>query len=312
MSKPYLDYQQQIQKLTVQKGLIINNPLYAQQKLIDIGYFSLIGGYKTPFINPMTRKYDIPTKFEDIFALYQFDKNLRQLTFEYLIDIEQKVRQLISNSFCTRYGEQQSYYLSPASYSADPKHIQSISKLTGILNKLANNDTEHPYIVHQRNSYNNVPLWVLTKALTFGQLAKMYGVLQYQQQCDVSKSFLHVSEKELGQYLNSLTSFRNVCAHNERLYNHKLKQRDFPDKAVHSKLLISKKGNQYLQGKNDYFGLVIAFRYMLSREDFLDYKRRLKKIISNYFFQSKRLKESELLNVMGFPADWERIARFRL
>ena len=59
---------------------------------VNIGYFSLIGGYKNLFINPMTRKHEIATTFEDIAALYQFDESLRQLTFAYLIKVEQKIR----------------------------------------------------------------------------------------------------------------------------------------------------------------------------------------------------------------------------
>lgn len=312
MYKPYLNYDQQIQKLISQKGLIISDRYYAKQMLIDIGYFSLIGGYKTPFINPMTRKYEIPTKFEDIVALYQFDKDLRQLTFGFLIDIEQKIRQLISDSFCSFYGEQQSAYLSPSGFTPAMIHHNAVVKLITILDKLANRDHDHAYIVHQRNTYHNVPLWVLTKALTFGQLSKMYSLLNFRQQSSVSKAYPYVTESELARYLNALTFFRNVCAHNERLYCHRLIQQDFPDKVLHAKLGISKRGNQYVQGKKDYFGLVISFRYLLSKDEFNNYKRSLKKIMASYFVKSDRLSESELLQLMGFPSNWAQITRFRL
>ena len=48
LTKPFLTYE---------KKLIITDRVKALQILKDIGYFSLIGGYKTPFINPMTRIY---------------------------------------------------------------------------------------------------------------------------------------------------------------------------------------------------------------------------------------------------------------
>lgn len=105
MPKPYLPYGQQIQKLINDKGLIINDTKYAERMLTDIGYFSLIGGYKNLFINLMTRKYEGGTTFEDIIALYHFDEDLRQLTFSYLVKVEQKIRQLISDSFCSSFGE---------------------------------------------------------------------------------------------------------------------------------------------------------------------------------------------------------------
>jgi hypothetical protein len=88
MLKPYLDINQQIQNLTQNKGLTVSDTAFARQKLTNIGYFSLIGGYKTPFINPMTRMYNTGTDFADIYALYLFDKSLRRLTFAYHNDIE--------------------------------------------------------------------------------------------------------------------------------------------------------------------------------------------------------------------------------
>ena len=90
MPKPYLTIEQQLKVLTDNKGLIISDKDIAREILMDIGYFSLIGGYKRSFINPMTRKYETPTTFEDILSLYRFDESLRQLTFGYLNRIKQK------------------------------------------------------------------------------------------------------------------------------------------------------------------------------------------------------------------------------
>lgn len=48
MTKPFLTYDEQIKKLANEKHLKITNPSYAKDVLKNIGYFSLIGGYKTP------------------------------------------------------------------------------------------------------------------------------------------------------------------------------------------------------------------------------------------------------------------------
>ena len=71
MSKPYLAIEQQLKVLTYNKGLIISDINTAREVLKDIGYFSLIGGYKRNFINPMTRKYEIPTMKEGEYDLTQ-------------------------------------------------------------------------------------------------------------------------------------------------------------------------------------------------------------------------------------------------
>ncbi|MDD7419594.1 MAG: Abi family protein, partial [Ruminococcus sp.] len=70
MAKPFLTYDEQIEKLIHEKKLIINDSESAKEGLKNIGYFSLIGGYKTPFIDPMTRIYQDSASFNDILALY--------------------------------------------------------------------------------------------------------------------------------------------------------------------------------------------------------------------------------------------------
>ena len=311
MAKPYLTIDQQIRKLSIDKGLIINDVPAAKAMLTNIGYFSLIGGYKTLFINPMTRRYERATTFEDIVALYQFDDELRHLTFKYLMVVEQKLRQLISDSFCSQFGEQQSYYLSPGSYNGTTTLTPEIARLINILDFHANRNIEKQYLVHQRNTYHNVPLWVTTKVLTFGQLSKFYQVLQFRQQSTISRYYEHVTERNLGQYLTHLTLFRNVCAHNERLFSFKV-QRDFPDTVLHGKLGIAKRGNQYMQGKRDYFGLVIALRYLLPKKDFLSYKKSLMGLIKAYGRKSTRITKHDLFQQMGLPMNWEKITRYKI
>lgn len=49
MTKPFLTYAQQIDKLENEKQLMIPDHSYAEQTLRQIGYFALISGYKMPF-----------------------------------------------------------------------------------------------------------------------------------------------------------------------------------------------------------------------------------------------------------------------
>lgn len=311
MSKPFLTYKSQIKKLTEEKQLVVSDPQKALQILKDIGYFSLIGGYKTPFINPMTRIYQDETAFEDIYALFRFDQALRELIFKYLCQVEQKMRQLISYSFCNVHGEQQAEYLNPHNYNYSHKNKTSIIKLVEILKYQAIKNTEHPYIVHQRSLYHNVPLWVLINTLTYGQISHFYALLPSNLQSAVSKEFPAVKEPELEKYLKIFTLFRNVCAHNERLYSFRI-HIDFPDTPLHVKLKIAKLGKQYIQGKRDLFGVIIALRYLLPSESFIDLKKSLQKLIQKYTCQSNRISEEALLSMMGFPQNWTYITRYKI
>ena len=311
MAKPFLTYEKQIEKLVKEKHLLISDPDFAKSVLKNIGYFSLIGGYKTPFIDPMTRIYLNNTTFEDILALYQFDLALREIVFKYLCQIECKIRQLVSYTFCSKHGEQQAAYLNLVNYNNNQKNMTDITKLIQLLSYQANKNTEHKYLVHQRNVYHNVPLWVLTNALTYGQISKFYALLPFQLQSEISKEFPGVNEKELECYLKILTLFRNVCAHNERLYSFRI-QIDFPDTELHKKLAIPKKGNQYLSGKRDLFALMIAFWYLLPKQDFLAFQQELIHIIEKYVESSSQISENTLLSMMGFPMNWKNITKYQL
>lgn len=311
MSKPFLTYEQQIQKLINEKHLIVNDVEFAMEKLQELSYFTLIGGYKDPFRDPMTRVYIENTTFEDIYALYQFDDQLRELIFKYLCQIEKRMRSLISYAFCEQYGELQDAYLDSANYNDSERNQNGVNNLIRILDKLANRSSDYEYLVYQRRIYHNVPLWVLVNTLTFGQLSKMYSFLLSQIQSKISRQFVHVNERELEQYLKVLVLYRNVCAHNERLFSHKVYS-EIPNTVLHQKLGIAQNGTQYVYGKKDLFGVVIAFRYLLPKEEFNIFKRKLAKQIERYLRNSQRISEQKLLEIMGFPQNWKMITRYKV
>ncbi len=273
--KPFITYSDQLNVLTQKKQLNISDLSYAEGKLHDIGYYSLIDGYKDIFYNPMTRTYEEGTNFTDIVALYEFDENLRSLVFKYICHVEQKIRSLISYSFCEAFSENQSAYLTSANYNVSKKNSRDISKLISILTYEANQNTEHSYVVYQRNTYGNI------------------------------------TEKELIQYLKVLTIFRNICAHNERLLSFESRF-EIPDTALHKKMGIPKKGTQYLYGKHDMFALLIAFRYLLDKEEFKMLKKELTKLFNTFSTTTSATQKNKLLQAMHFPSNRANITRYKL
>ena len=310
MPKPFLSFDDQIHYLITNKNLVIADPAYAKSMLQQIGYFGLIGGYKTPFKNPTTKKYSDGTRFEDIVALYKFDENLRELFLKYILQIERHIRSLLSYYFTEKYGEQQTHYLNPANYTTDPRFLRDVARLISTLNNLANHNSDYPYINHQRQAYGNVPLWVLVNGVTFGSLSKFYSFLTPDLKTKVAKHFDKVNTRQLEQFLSVITKFRNVCAHNERLFSYQTRN-DIPDTLLHSKLAIAKRGTQFVCGKHDLFSLVIAFRYLLPNDDFKKFKASLCRILRHYLSATNSLPENTLYGYMGFPANWTTITRYQ-
>lgn len=309
--KPFLTYEEQLNNLEEKKNMILTNRAFAMSKLQDISYYALIDGYKNLFYNPMTRKYYEGTTFEDVVALYNFDEKLRALVFRYLCHVEQKIRSLISYHFCDTYSEKQEDYLDIKNYNCTRKNRKGIEKLIEMLSIEANKNMNHPYVVYQRNTYGNVPLWVMMKTLTFGQISKMYSFFTTSIQSKISTNYPEVSEREMMQYLRVLTHFRNVCAHNERLLSFRCRL-DIPDTVLHKKMKISQTGTHYDYGKNDLFAIVIALRFLLNHEEFIEFKRDLSQLISQLMKQSESLTKETLLEEMGFPENWNNITRYSI
>ena len=310
MPKPFLSLEAQIKYLEESKNLTISDYDYAKRMLQQIGYFGLIGGYKIPFKNPTTKKYKDGTTFEDIVSLYKFDENLRELFLKYILQIERHMRSLISYYFTDKYGEQQLHYLNPNNYSNNPRCLADVNRLISTLDSLANHNSDYPYINHQRTVHGNVPLWVLVHGITFGSLSKFYSYITQDLKVKVSKNFEKVNEKQLEQYLSVITKFRNVCAHNERLYSYQTRN-DIPDTTIHQKLCIPKSGSQYIYGKRDLFALVIAFRYLLPDNDFKKFKASLLRILNHYLKSTDAMSDIILYQYMGFPSNWEKISIYK-
>lgn len=308
--KPFLNYQDQINNLITKKGLIIKDPSFAEKKLQEIRYYALIDGYKSIFYDYTNRTYLPGTTFEDIVHLYDFDEELRLLIFKYICHIEQKIRSQISYYFCDKYSSNQADYLNPNHYNFSKQNKREINKLIQILSYNANNSSAHNYIIYQRKKYQNVPLWAIVNTLTIGQISKMYSYMQSDIQSKISHCYEAVNERELRQFLKVLTDFRNVCAHNERLFLYH-SHADIPDTVLHKKLHIPKTGTSYSVGKNDLFSLVIALRYLLPKDDYKLFYRQLKYIISDYQKKSSQNNTTNLLDSMGFYSTWKSVLMYK-
>ncbi len=64
--------------------------------------------------------------------------------------------------------------------------------------------------------------------------------------------------------------------------------------------------------QNDLFSVVIAFRYLLPQNEFLQFKKQLIRLFNWYENHSKNLTATQLLSYMGFPENWKNITRVHI
>lgn len=310
MVKVFYTYQQQLDKLEKEKDLIIPDKNYAENKLKEISYYSLIGGYKQPFKHLPSGKYLRGVTFEEIVNLYYFDEEMRLLFLKYILHIERQIKSLLSYHFCEKYGDNQSQYLNVNCYNNTPNNAIGVSRLITCLQKAITLPSNYPYIVHHVNSYGNVPLWVAMNAITFGNVAAMYQYVTTDVRTKVSQNYSKVSEAELHQLIRIIASCRNVCAHSERLFTFHSKLSG-PNTDLHSKLGIPMKNGTYIYGKHDLFAVVIALKYLIPDNEFKEFKRKLKLLIGKANKGCPHLPKKDMLDYMGFPENWEKITRYK-
>lgn len=302
--KRFLTYDEQISFLSEQKQLIIEDQEYAKRILFQTGYFALVNGYKRIFKNPQTNKFQVGVRFEDIYGMYCFDRNLRSILLKYILICEQTIKSSLSYHFCQIYGEDQKAYLNPINYLQSENHSRIIKKLIQKMSAQLNENSSYYYIRHYVKRYQSVPFWVLVNTLTLGQVSKMYSCQKSRVKIQICKDFGEIRENELERMLSIMTKFRNVCAHNDCLFNFKT-QDALPDLLIHQMLQIPRRLGRYCCGKEDLFAQVIILKMLLQEEDFEWFYTELKQC-----FQRHSVYQT-ILYQMGFPENWKEIANIK-
>ncbi|WP_310605405.1 Abi family protein [Anaerosporobacter sp.] len=298
-----MDYRTQIQHLK-NKRLIIEDDNLAITILNKIGYYGLINGYKCVFKDNNTNKYIIGTTFHDIYHMYLFDSDLREVFLKYILIVECNIKSSISYHFSELYGNSMSDYQNYSNFDYG-KHQHQIQFLFQKIAKKINGKNISPQVQHHLTLYQDVPLWVLTTDLTIGETTSMYRYLKGHCKTLICNDFHQIGRAELSKMLVHLTKTRNICAHGNRLFNIKTGD-SIMDCLAHKKLSIPKTGSLYIYGKSDLFASVISLKYLLDASYFRSFYYELKNIINKY------KPTDATMDIMGFPANWISILQINV
>jgi len=270
--KEFKTVEEQIELLK-SRGMIFENEEYAKEILLTNNYYNIINGYKNLFIIDKTDNYKNGTKFEEVYSLYDFDRQLRSIFLEYILKIENSLRTLVAYHFSKNHGNDNYLILNNfdiynqnqnVNNELKEKRIKHIQSLIGNVNKkIANSITTTPYINHYIINYGFVPLWVLVNILSFGDICSFLKLMKQNERISISIHF-NIKEYDLTSLLGILCHTRNLCAHGERLYNFIFPTNEtINDSKYHSKLNIKKEctfsGKFYVQFCTLLFSLFCTF-----------------------------------------------------
>ncbi len=305
-------------KLLKSRGIVVNDEKEAYKILITNNYYNIINGYKDIFLDD-NGNYIKNTSFEEIYALYEFDRALRNIFLEFILKIENMVRSLVAYYFSKSHGNENYLILNnfeiyenvnvPA--KTKEKQLKHIQNLIGTINKkIANAIESKPYINHYIINHGFIPMWVLVNILSFGDISNFFKLMKQKERIKISSEF-NIMEFNLSNLISILAYTRNLCAHDERLYNCKFPtNKSIDDNKIHELMNIKKENNnRYSYGKNDLFAVVISLKLLLSEKDYEKFHSKIFSRIMSLQSKLKVINISDVLKTMNFPYNWHDIKK---
>ena len=289
------------------KGMVVHDERYAKQILLRENYFFL-NGYRHLFYKSETeKKFITGTTFEELYSLFLFDRSFRNVIFKYLLVIENNLKSITSYQLSKKYGYRERDYLRAKNFTHDPAKQRQVNDLIKKMKRqIRINGSQHSATLHYVSNYGYIPLWILVKVLSFGIVSEMFSILKPEDQHEISKVY-NVDVEDLLVYLPILANYRNLCAHEDILYENRT-QKEIDDTIYHQILDIPKEKGEYIYGKSDLFALLIIMRQMLTTEDFKNMTNELENVIATLDYNLTSIKIEKVLNRMGFPKNWKDLA----
>ena len=285
VEKHFRNLEEQIEILK-NKGLKINNESYAKDVLLRENYFFL-NGYRYLFMYSNTDKRFLEnTTFEELYSMFLFDRNIRNIIFKNLLIIENNLKSIISYQLSKKYGYKERDYLKEKNFTRRPEKKKQVKDLISKMQRqIRINSRDHTATMHYADNYGYIPMWILVKVLSFGIVSEMYSI------------------DSLITYLPILANYRNLCAHEDILFDNKT-QKQIEDTIYHQLLNIQKEEDEYIYGKCDLFSLLIIMKELLVNEEFKSMIIELENAVNTLDYNLSTIKVEKVLHKMGFPLNW--------
>ncbi|MCI1592511.1 Abi family protein [Heyndrickxia oleronia] len=317
--KPFKTHRQQLSILR-DRGLTIQDGSKAMRILEKENYYSLINGYKDLFLQvdlngepQIPEKYKSGATFDEIYKLFCLDRDLRNTLLEYLLKFESNIKSKISYRFSEKYKEPHAY-LVMKNYSRDPKLLKDVLNLIAtISNIISTRGKKNTSINHYLDKHDGVPLWVLAGYFTMGNVNYFYKCLTPKLQNVIAKDFaidfnrdyhtqIQFTSEMLENILKTANHYRNVCAHEERLYSFKIQK---PSKSSSISQSINVPTTTLQEG--NLFTIICFLKMVISKTDHKTLVRKLENLFAKYESDFSSVSFQDILQVMGFEVNWRNL-----
>lgn len=286
------------------KGLTINDEEEARNILLKENYFFINGYRRVLMVSSKEKKFVKGATFDELYAIFMFDRELRNILFKNLLIIENNIKSIISYKLSVKYGYKEKNYLKESNFTTDNKDKRRVSD---VINKMKRqirvNSQNHSATLHYITNYGYIPLWVLVKVLSFGLINELYGILKPEDQKEIADLY-EIEMEDMEIYLSLLANYRNLCAHEDIVFDHRT-QKYISNTKYHNELKIKQdEFGEYIKGKNDIFALIIILKQMLTKDEFMHMMDEINLKLQDLTWQIKSVKINKIYDTLGFPENY--------
>jgi len=305
VNKEYEIVDEQIGQLK-EKGLNFKDEQMARKIILRENYYYLTEGYEKIFLDlkHSTKEkevYEEETYFEELYAIYKLDRELKNLIFDYINIVETNMKSFTAYVFAKQYGEKD--FLKRENFIEDGYCDRKYEQLKMQIDTNLHRNYKNPKsdIKKYKDANNFISIFVLVKVLTFGNMVNFYELMKPEDKQRVAQHF-NVSPVSLGKYIRMLNIVRNICAHADILFNlsinMELKGKECD---IHKKLQVPKDARGYRFGTNDLFAVMIILKKLLSKQDFNKMFIKIETMLSDVKSELDEQSYQNLMRIMGFP-----------
>ncbi len=286
------------------KGLTINDEEEARNILLKENYFFINGYRRVLMVSSKEKKFVKGATFDELYAIFMFDRELRNILFKNLLIIENNIKSIMSYKLSVKYGYKEKSYLKESNFTTDNKDKRRVND---VINKMKRqirvNSQNHSATLHYITNYGYIPLWVLVKVLSFGLINELYGILKPEDQKEIADLY-EIEMEDMEIYLSLLANYRNLCAHEDIVFDHRT-QKYISNTKYHNELKIKQdEFGEYIKGKNDIFALIIILKQMLTKDEFMHMMDEINLKLQDLTWQIKSVKINKIYDTLGFPENY--------
>ena len=153
--------------ILISKGLVFDDIDNAKSILLRENYFFL-SGYRHVFLNPNNKTFIEGTNFRELYAMFSFDRQLRNIIFKNILIVENNLKSILAYVMSKNHGFKENNYLNPHNFVKDSKRTRQINDLIRKMKRqISVNGKQHAATAHYLINYGYIPLWVVVKVLSF-------------------------------------------------------------------------------------------------------------------------------------------------